>query len=107
MIVQSESGQSESGQSRSGDEPTEPVTERESARRRLEARRDWTSHLVAYLVINSLLVTVWGVTGAGYFWPIWVIAPWGAGLVLHAWDVFIRKPVSEADVDAELRRRRG
>ena len=90
-----------------GNGATEPVTERETARRRLEAKRDLASHLVAYLVINSLLVAVWAITGSGYFWPIWIIAPWGAGLVLHAWDVYIRKPVTDADVDAELRRRRG
>jgi hypothetical protein len=46
-------------------------------------------------------------TGAGYFWPAWVIASWGAGLVLHAWDTFLRRPVTDADVDAELRRHRG
>ena len=47
---------------------------------------------------------VWAVTGAGYFRPIWVIGGWGVGLALHAWDTFLRKPVTEADVDAELTR---
>jgi len=28
---------------------------------------------------------------------------WGIGLVMHAWDVFLRRPVTEADIDAELR----
>ena len=41
-----------------------------------------------------------------YFWPIWVIGGWGVGLALHAWDTFLRKPVTEADVDAELTRQR-
>ena len=49
---------------------------------------------------------VWAVTGAGYFWPIWVIGGWGVGLALHAWDTLLRKPVAEADVDAELTRQR-
>jgi hypothetical protein len=48
---------------------------------------------------------IWAVTGAGYFWPIWVIGPWGVGLALHAWDTFVRKPITEADIDAELTRR--
>ena len=48
---------------------------------------------------------MWAVTGAGYFWPIWVVASWGIGLVLHAWETFWHRPVTEADVDAELRRR--
>ncbi len=82
----------------------EPLSEREDARRRLQARRDFGSHLVAYVVVNAFLVAVWAVTGSGYFWPIWVICGWGVGLVLHAWDVFVRRPVTEADVDAELHR---
>ena len=81
--------------------------ERERIRKRLQDRRDFGSHLVAYVVVNTFLVLMWALTGAGYFWPAWVIATWGAGLVLHAWDTFLRRPVTDADVDAELRRHRG
>jgi hypothetical protein len=80
--------------------------ERRLARRRVQARRDFGSHLVAYVVVNAFLVLVWAVTGAGYFWPIWVLGGWGVGLVLHAWDAFLRRPVTEADIDTELRRHR-
>ena len=83
---------------------SELLTEREDVRRRLQAKREFASHLVAYVVVNSFLVVVWAVTGGGYFWPAWVIAVWGAGLLMHGWDVFLRRPVTEADVDAELRR---
>ena len=86
---------------------TTDVEERQAVRTRLEARRDFGSHLVAYLVVNALLVVVWFMTGGGYFWPAWVIGCWGAGLILHAWDVYFRRSVTEADVDAELRRRAG
>jgi hypothetical protein len=78
--------------------------EREVARRCVQARRDLASHFVAYVVVNLFLVAVWAFTGAGYFWPAWVIFVWGSGLVLHAWDVFFRRPVTEADVDTELSR---
>ncbi len=77
---------------------------RQLARKRVEQRRDFGSHLAAYVVVNAFLVAVWAVTGAGYFWPVWVLAGWGVGLVLHAWDTFVRRPVTDADVDAELRR---
>ena len=80
--------------------------ERADARRRLQGRRDLGSHAVAYLVVNSLLVCVWAITGRGYFWPAWVIAMWGAGLLLHLWDAYFRRPVTEADVDREVRRGR-
>jgi hypothetical protein len=84
----------------------QPTTDadRESVRKRLQAKRDFGSHLVAYVVVNAFLVGVWAATGAGYFWPAWVIGGWGAGLLLHAWDVFWRRAVTEADIDAELRR---
>ncbi len=84
----------------------EVVPEREAARRRIQARRDFTSHVVAYVVINAFLVGVWAMTNAGYFWPAWVIAGWGVGLVLHAWETFLRRPLTDADIDAELHRHR-
>jgi hypothetical protein len=81
------------------------LTARAEARKRVEARREFGSHVVVYVVINAFLIAIWAFTGAGYFWPVWVLAGWGAGLVLHAWDTFVRRPISEADVEAELRRR--
>ena len=74
------------------------------ARAQVTRRRDFGSHLVAFVVFNSAAVLIWALTGAGYFWPAWLIGLWGVGLVLHAWDTFVRRPVTEADVEAELRR---
>jgi hypothetical protein len=74
------------------------------ARKRVTDRRDFGSHVVVYVVVNSFLILVWAVTGAGYFWPAWLLGVWGIGLVLHAWEVFVRRQVSDADVEAELRR---
>lgn len=74
------------------------------AKKRVTARRDFAGHVVSYVVVNSFLVLVWAVTGAGYFWPIWLLAGWGIGVVLHAWDAFFRRPVTDADIDAELHR---
>ena len=74
------------------------------ARNRVTIRRDFSSHLFVYIVVNGFLIFVWAVTGAGYFWPAWILGGWGIGLVLHAWDAFVRRPVTDADVEAELRR---
>lgn len=76
------------------------------ARKRVEAKRNFGAHLVAYVVVNALLVGIWLTTGAGYFWPAWVIAGWGVGLVLNAWDVYLRRPITDADIESELRRQR-
>lgn len=86
------------------DETEQP--QRALARKELEARRKFRADLFAYVVVNLFFVGAWAVTGAGYFWPIWIIGGWGVGLALHAWDTFLRKPVTEADVDAELTRQR-
>jgi hypothetical protein len=44
----------------------------------------WRIGLGPYLVINAMLIVIWAVTGAGYFWPIWPMLGWGAGLALAA-----------------------
>ena len=74
------------------------------ARTRVTQRRDFGSHVVAFVVVNAAVVLIWALTGGGYFWPAWLLGLWGIGLVLHAWDTFVRRPVTEADVEAELRR---
>ncbi|MGO9456182.1 MAG: 2TM domain-containing protein [Acidimicrobiales bacterium] len=82
------------------------VDEREAARRRVHDRREFSSDAVAYVVINAVLIVIWAVSGAGYFWPAWVLLVWGAFLVLHAWKAFVRRPMTEADIEAEMRRHR-
>lgn len=79
---------------------------RDQARKRLQSRRDLTGHAVVYVVVNAFLIGMWAFTGQGYFWPGWIIGGWGIGLVLNAWDVLLRHPVTEAEVDEELRRHR-
>jgi hypothetical protein len=84
----------------------QPVGEREQALERLKKRRDFQGHLVAYVVINAALWAIWAVTGAGYPWPAWVTGAWGIGVLLNAWDVYMRAPITEADVRLEIERMR-
>ena len=85
----------------------EPMNARDAAYRRLKARGDFWAHLVTYVVFNGAMVVVWYVTGHGYFWPGWLLGLWGAGLVMHAWDVWIRRPITEEDIRRELDRHSG
>ena len=78
----------------------------EEARKRLQARRDFGANLISYVVVNAFLVGMWAMTGGGYFWPAWVMGAWGVGLVLHAWEVFVRRPITEADIEREMHRTR-
>jgi 2TM domain len=86
------------------EELEQPVSDRDQALRRLKKRRDLTAHFVSYLVVNAALWGIWAVTGAGYVWPAWVAGAWGIGLLLNAWDVYFRAPITEADVEREMRR---
>ena len=51
----------------------------ELARKRVEFR----THLVVYVVINTMLWGVWYFTGSQYPWPVWPTLGWGVGLVFH------------------------
>lgn len=84
--------------------PSSPPDERTAVRERLQLRRDFSSHVVAYVVANAFLIGIWWFTGAGYFWPAWVLGGWAIGLVLHGWEAFVRHPITEADIDAEIAR---
>jgi hypothetical protein len=85
--------------------PVDPS--RQAAIRRLKAKRVFVQDLVAYAIVNAFLIGVWAVTGAGYFWPIWVLLGWGIALAMHAWTVYGRREITEADVQREMRRGRG
>lgn len=76
--------------------------EYERARKRVERKRKFRSDLVAYVVINAFLIGAWAATGFGYFWPGWVLAGWGVLLVLDGWNLYYRRPITEADIDHEL-----
>ncbi|MQA76090.1 MAG: hypothetical protein GEU88_17445 [Solirubrobacterales bacterium] len=60
--------------------------------------------LLAYVVVNVVLVVIWAVSGGGYFWPIWVIGGWGLGVLITAYNVYWRKPISESEIEREQQR---
>ena len=75
----------------------------EWAQARIGRKRKLRADVVAYAVINMFLIGVWAVTGFGYFWPGWVLAGWGVLLLLDAWNVLYRRPITDEDLDRELR----
>ena len=80
---------------------------RAAAVARITEKRDFRNHAVVYCAVNTLLLVIWAASGAGYFWPIWVIAGWGIGLAAHAWRVYGQRPISEAEISEEMRRSPG
>ena len=43
-------------------------------------REEWSG----FLAVNALLVVIWAVSGAGYFWPAWVMVWWALALVMKS-----------------------
>jgi Domain of unknown function (DUF1707) len=53
--------------------------------------RHWPRHEWAgFFGVNALLIAIWAVTGAGYFWPAWVMVWWAFALVMKSGPQLIR-----------------
>jgi hypothetical protein len=85
--------------------PPEAQADRERARKQVERKRRFWGGIVFYVVLNLFLIGAWAVTGFGYFWPGWVLAGCAVLAVLDAWNVYFRRPITEEDIDRELRNR--
>ncbi|UDY34803.1 2TM domain-containing protein [Dermatobacter hominis] len=70
----------------------------------LKGRRELTANVVSFLIVNAFMWALWLMTGAGYPWPIWVTGPWLVGVAFHAWQVRGEKPITEDDIEREMRR---
>jgi 2TM domain-containing protein len=86
--------------------PTSDQELREQAIAQLKKKRDFRAHVFIYVAVNAVLVAIWAVTGAGFFWPIFPILGWGVGVAANAWDVYGRKPISEEEIRQEAERLR-
>ena len=91
-------------------DPTIDASSEEALRRRavqqLKKKSDFRVHLMIYVLVNGLLVVIWAMTGAGFFWPIFPLAGWGIGVVANAYDVYVRQDPTEAEITAEMARLR-
>ena len=71
---------------------SQPMTEEEiykKARKRVEEKKGFFSHLAVYIVVNALLVLIWALTDRGHPWFVWPLGGWGIGLVFHFLGVFL------------------
>lgn len=64
----------------------------QAARPRAGARAELRRHVRTYLAVMALLVVIWAVSGAGYFWPVWPALGWGIAVLGHAGSV--RRPAA-------------
>ncbi len=80
--------------------------QRKKAIKRARDKRNFKLILVAYLVVNALIVAAWAIwDSTGDFWPGWSLGIWGLLMVSRGWDLYGRpRPVSEEAIEREMRR---
>ena len=80
---------------------------RKEALDRLKKKRDFWTHLFIYFTVNAVLVAIWAIaTPDALFWPAFPMLGWGIGVAGNAWDVFLRRPITESELDREEERLR-
>jgi len=77
---------------------------RDRALKHLKKRRDLGVHALMYVMVNAFLVTVWAVTMGpdGFFWPVFIMAGWGIGLVANVYDVYFADDFTEDQIRREM-----
>ena len=63
----------------------------EEAKKRVEEKRGFYTHLVVYIVVNIMLVLIWWFTigyNDGFPWFVFPLGGWGIGLLFHFLGVF-------------------
>jgi hypothetical protein len=68
------------------DLPARPAARRAAPPRRHRHGHEWAG----FLQVNLLLIAIWAVSGAGYFWPAWVMVWWAFALVLKSGPGLLR-----------------
>jgi uncharacterized membrane protein len=88
--------------------PADDAAIRKYAEKALKKKNEFKQFMVIYAVVSLITVGVWFfVTPAGYFWPGWVMFGMGVAALfagLDAYGKLANKPITQADIDAEVER---
>ncbi len=78
--------------------------DRKQAIKSIKNRRALMSQVVAFCVVNILMIVIWLATGGGYFWPGWVLLGTGIALVfgLLSFNRHHSRDISEEDIRREM-----
>ncbi len=79
---------------------------RQQAISRLEAKRDFLSHVAIFIGVSILLVAIWALTGTdNFFWPAIPIVAWGIfGIIPNYWTAYRQSGLPEDKIQAEMNR---
>ena len=76
-----------------------------SAKKRVEAKMGFYTHLSVYVAVILLLAAINFLTSPGAIWVHWPMLGWGIALVLHGLAVFVfpgRFAVTERMIEKEM-----
>jgi hypothetical protein len=79
----------------------------ERARKTVEEKLGFFSHLAAYLVVNAILIIVNLTQSPGEYWFYWPLLGWGIGVFFHGMGVFVwgeGSSVRRSMIEKEIRR---
>jgi hypothetical protein len=80
-------------------------TERETALKRLKARREFNRRAAVATLVAIVTVTIWAAAGAGYFWPVWPMIGFVIALLKTGWQAYgpRERPITEDQIAKEMR----
>ena len=67
------------------------------AKKKVESIKGFYGNLVAYVLVNAILIFINLYTSPKYLWFFWPLMWWGAGVVFHGLKVFEVFPVLGKD----------
>jgi hypothetical protein len=82
---------------------------RDIARKRLQARQGFKYYLFIWLGVSIITTLVWWLSGAGYFWPGWVIGGMGIAAFFTGLNAYgpMQNAITESKIDDEVRKMKG
>jgi hypothetical protein len=71
---------------------------------RVKAKRDFMSLLGTAALVVVIVVIIWAASGAGAFWPGWVMLGFGIALFFSGMRAYgpSRGPITEAEIQREI-----
>ena len=72
------------------------TTDPERAEERAHARRDALLLTLTGPLVTAVLLALWAITGAGYFWPIWPMLGMSIAVLVALWRAFGPLPQAAA-----------
>jgi hypothetical protein len=81
---------------------------RDRAVESLKRKRAFRTQIGLWAIVSALLIGIWAIAGAGFFWPVFPIGGWAIGLIAQGWSIYgpDSQPISEDEIARESERLR-